>query len=1179
MVTDRLIRIPGAADTLVVHFTRPIKDTIALAVTGVRPNDETAVDTIKALVINPYFIKPNAFGVIMDKTIVVSVARADTKQPAQGLLVSWKVNGADSTIAKPLGPYSFIPAQQRTQNITAKLQDSIGNGFYLAAIAVTVGGYQQTLDSATFKSNPKLGDPLTLIIVQSDSDATPYKLFVIGGNWRDSSELRPFKARDTIRLNRAIADINPIADTVFTIDSSGLISDTVVIKAQVTYALPSVLFVSDSLIVSLKDSTRPITLDPKSTGAKFIWVLDTLKPDTTDFPSYIKPLQDTFPHVLTVKGMDQFGYVGLSASIKIRAQRFRYAIEPIVFPMYPKVNTWTTWIAAVNDTALARQNNARFHWTISQTNYDSILITGADSSILKLRWSSAVSNTISVSAMDDSNNTSPSYLQNIFVRRFGPSIKITTTKPLNAKTTDLIRITASAIDSNIDGTVTNSTIKRIIWQRDDNSVKDSTADTAWQIASISPDTFEVYAWAQDTDGFLSQPDSIQIMVRAYRPYIQPLMANSTVYIKSSVGFKVSGHVSDPTAVMAKYLWDFDGNGAWDDSSATDSITHSFSNPGKTMVIVKCRDNNNMESIPDTFFVTVSTGAPQRPAMKPDTVWIVDNTVYTITSKAMNPNAVLKQWVVRWDTGGLWETDTAAAIRHAYLSAGLKQVTYYVKDNNGISSDTVKDTVMVLPGAPWVASITIDSALSKIFINTTLHFTVHGFDPNGQIDSIKVSWTGSASAFTQTLPASSNAATFAHAFIASGPDTLRFRVIDNDGLPADTVFPIFVRKGKPVITSITPDSVIFINDARRFFISTYDTNGTVDSIKIDNGSGAFGLFVKTTGNLDTLKRTFGLLQAGTRTIRVIAKDNDGLLSDTARDTVTVRLGTPVVDSMQVPATIWINDTNTYQIVAHDTNGTIVKYYFDWTNSGTWQDSSTTGSAQGHFNAAGADSVRFGVMDNDTLLTISKKKIMVHLGVPRVWNPGGDTMFVVTPTVGNYNLHISAFDTNGTFSQFYWSAASPYDTTSAIKTDSVMSQYISTNDINLGYKMAVFGKDDDGNMAGDTFWLYPDAPPPAPTINAVAGTDSVTIYWLGKDVKDGNMTQYRVLLHNNSEPDSTMAADILSNWKSGYRLSNLLQFDFMLKVKVAHSVNLYYYQVQARDARGSVTSSTTGHTFSY
>ena len=665
---------------------------------------------------------------------------------------------------------------------------------------------------------------------------------------------------------------------------------------------------------------------------------------------------------------------------------------------------------------------------------------------------------------------------------------------------------------------------------------------------------------------------------------------------------------------------------------------------------------------------------------PDSVWIDDDTLYTITAQA-NPTTTLKKWVVRWDTTkalSAWDTLVADTVSYNYTGSGLKHITYFVVDGNGTRSDTVNKTVLVRLGAPTIRSITLDSASSKIFINDSLHFTVQGFDTNGVIDSMKVSWMGDTNFSTVNKTIQSNTSVFANAFATSGAKQIRFRVYDNDGLSADTVIPIFVRQGKPVIssvttdvplagifrdkpvnftvngqdtngnivslkvawngdtafspaisatansgvfnntftaagtktvrfrvydndglsadttisfpvhqgkpvvTSITPDSIIFINDSRKFTIATFDSNGTVDSIKIDNGSGTFGLFVKTTGNLDTLKRAFGRLEAGTRIVRAIAKDNDGLLSDTARDTVTVRLGTPVIDSMQVPATIWINDTNTYQIAAHDTNGTIVKYYFDWTNSGTWQDSGTSASKLGgHFKTAGADSIRFGVMDNDTLLTISKKKIMVHLGVPHVWNQSGDTMFVVTPNVGNYNLHISASDTNGTFSQFYWSAASPWDTTNATKSDSNLSQYISTNDINLGYKMAVFGKDDDGNVSGDTFWLYPDAPPPAPTINAVVGTDSITIYWLGKDAKDLNQTQYRVLLHDGSEPDSSVPADILSNWKAGYRVSDDSGYDYMYRFKLTANTpkHLKYYQVHARDARGSISPSTTGHTFSY
>jgi hypothetical protein len=176
-----------------------------------------------------------------------------------------------------------------------------------------------------------------------------------------------------------------------------------------------------------------------------------------------------------------------------------------------------------------------------------------------------------------------------------------------------------------------------------------------------------------------------------------------------------------------------------------------------------------------------------------------------------------------------------------------------------------------------------------------------------------------------------------------------------------------------------------------------------------------------------------------------------------------------------------------------------------------------------------------------------------------------------------------DSNGTIPNYYWDYYGPnFDTLDGgiIKNSTPFDTLqVLPPSMNNAMKMAVFGKDDDGNVAGDTFWLFPDAPPPAPTLHDAETVDSVTIYWKGKDVKDGDQTQYRVLVHNNNEPDSAIPADILSNWKSGYLASDLSQYDYMFKFKVAHSANLYYYQVHARDARGSITSSTTGHTFSY
>ena len=1023
----------GAVDTLVIHFTRPVKDTILL-IEGVRPNNETVGDTIRAKVANPYFIAPNASAVVMGDIIIVSVARSDNNQITQKLWVSWRVNG-DSSVAKPLGPYSFTPKQQRTQKITAKLQDSTGRGFFLdTQFVAVVGGYKQILDSVSLFA-VKLGYPLTLSITQTDLDSSRFRVFVISGNgvWRDTSAFYDFKGSDTITLKRAVIDTNPQIDTVYTMDSSGLKSNPKVVFAPVIYTLPVDSFASDSLIVSVNDST-PITLAPQSTGAKFIWVLDSnvQKADTTASPTFVLYLTDVAQHVLKVTGVDQYGYAGTPASIHVHAQQFAYAVLPVVFPTQVKINTWTTWTVSVNDTASARRNNARFHWRITPANYDSIRITGADSGTLRLHWDSVAVAAISVMAIDNSKDSSAWYFPpgNIFVRRFAPSIKITNPRPMSVKTTEAIKVTASAIDSNIDGTVTSSTIQKVLWQRAGKApAKDSTNDTVWQITSINPDTFEVYVWARDTGGTLSQPDSIQIMVKAYRPYILPLMKNDTVFLNFPALFTAFGNVSDSTAKIAEYLWSFGGNGTWTDSSTTNTITHSFSTSGRTTVIVKCRDNKNQESVPDTFYVTVNIEPPARPVMKPDTVWIDDDTLYTITSQAMNPGARLSQFVVQWVAGGQWETDTTATMRHAYTSAGSKQITFYVKDNNGTSSDTVSKTVIVRLGTPTIMSISADTALTKIFINDTIRFTVFGYDTNGQIDSMKVAWNGDTNFNVVNKNIQGNMSVFKNVFATSGTKQIRFRVYDDDGLSADTVIAITVRLGKPVIASIatdismaqifvdqpikftvngqdtngsivgakvswnndttafsamamangvgtlqntftlsqagtkkilfrvidndglstdsvltvsvhtgrpvvmsiTPDSIIFINDARKFTIAAFDSNGTVDSVKIDNGSGTFGLFLKTSNGSYLLNDTFARSQAGNRTIRVIAKDNDGLLSDTAKLAVTVRLAAPVMDRIAIDTTgnnLFVRDNRKYSVSAHDTNGFVRKIYFNW-----------------------------------------------------------------------------------------------------------------------------------------------------------------------------------------------------------------------------------------------------------
>ena len=557
----------GPKDTLVVHATRPVKDT-TLFVSGVRPNNETVVDSVPPVVAtNPYIIKPNANAVVVGDTIFASIGRFDGQPVLQSLFAIWYDNGSKRPFQSASIPDTIMNASKGLHLIDARLQDSRGNGFTLAMDTVKAGGFRQALDSAVLLT-VKLGSPLIVAITQTDSDASPFRLYVTSSNGRRDSSgaaFRPFKVIDTIQLVTTIPDTATLIDTVFTVDSSGLVSRKIAIKALVLFVSPKVAFVNDSMIVQFQDSTA-ITLAPGSTGAKFIWVLDTTasKPDTTILPTFMLFLNDsTQVHSLKVTAVDQYGIAGTPATLYVSARTFYYKLNALTFPTQPKVNTWAMSTVSAGDTALARKNNARFHWAFTPRNYDSLQALGPDSSTLKLLWSSVTSATISVNVIDSQNNTSAVYSQNIAVRRYGPSIKITNPPPLSGNTTAPVKITVSAIDTNVDGTLTNTTISKILWQRTGkNPAIDSSSDSSWQIPSTNiPDTFTVYARARDVDGNLSQPDSIQVFVKAYLPYILPRMNDVSWFIDTAVQFTAYGNVSNPAASITKYLWSFSGSGA------------------------------------------------------------------------------------------------------------------------------------------------------------------------------------------------------------------------------------------------------------------------------------------------------------------------------------------------------------------------------------------------------------------------------------------------------------------------------------------------------------------------------------------------------------------------------------------------------------------------------------------
>ena len=202
------------------------------------------------------------------------------------------------------------------------------------------------------------------------------------------------------------------------------------------------------------------------------------------------------------------------------------------------------------------------------------------------------------------------------------------------------------------------------------------------------------------------------------------------------------------------------------------------------------------------------------------------------------------------------------------------------------------------------------------------------------------------------------------------------------------------------------------------------------------------------------------------------------------------------------------------------------------------------------------------------------VVVRLAAPVLWGDvhaaTGDTTWVI---INNgygipYNVHINSFDTNGTISRYYWSEAGSFDSNSATKTnDSLYLRLIGINDVNHAFPIWAYGRDDDGLMRGGKFVVFADSAPPAPIFTVDKPTGQIRIGWIGKDVKDGNGTMFKILLKQGSAPSSS---DILIDFTSGTSLSpGLNGYDFSYTFTPSGGNGTYYYQVIAKDARGSTS----------
>jgi phosphohistidine swiveling domain-containing protein len=371
-----------------------------------------------------------------------------------------------------------------------------------------------------------------------------------------------------------------------------------------------------------------------------------------------------------------------------------------------------------------------------------------------------------------------------------------------------------------------------------------------------------------------------------------------------------------------------------------------------------------------------------------------NDSLTITATATDNGSIVRYL---WSRNGTTYVDstTADSFRVAWPGIGRKVVRVKVRDNDRLLSLPDSCVVQVTQSIPVVTAMKD----SSIDINDSLTVTASATD-NGSI--VRYLWSRNGTTYADSTTTGS----FNVAWSSGGWKVVRVMARDNDGLLSlPDSCGVMVTQSVPVVTAMK-DSSVDINDSLTVTATATDNGSISRYIWSRNGT----TYVDTTV-VCSLKVAWASI--GRKVVRVMAIDNDSLLSLPDSCVVLVTQTLPVVTAMN-DTFVYINDSLTVTAAGTD-NGSIVRYL--WSRNGTtYVDSTTTGS----FNVAwkltdtGRKVVRVRVRDNDGLLsTPDSCVVQVRAGIPVVTAMNDISIYIKD------SLSVTAVVTdNGNILKYIW-----------------------------------------------------------------------------------------------------------------------------------------------------------------
>lgn len=254
-----------------------------------------------------------------------------------------------------------------------------------------------------------------------------------------------------------------------------------------------------------------------------------------------------------------------------------------------------------------------------------------------------------------------------------------------------------------------------------------------------------------------------------------------------ITFDASASTDDGTIVQ--YAWDWDGDGVYDDSTASPTFQKTFADDYSATAVLRVTDNEDMVAT-QSFSITVNNVNPS--VSVTGATPVNEGTEVSFTATVTDPGADTQ--TVSWDFGD-GTSASGTNVTHTFTDNGFFTVTATATDDDGgTGSGTFSITVLnVAPtadaGGPYVG-----------VRNEPVTLTGSATDPSSD-DTITYAWD-----LDDNGTYEKNGKQVTVTYSELGTYTVRLRATDDDGDSSTDTAEITVGTGAPV-TSAIPDQQV------------------------------------------------------------------------------------------------------------------------------------------------------------------------------------------------------------------------------------------------------------------------------------------------------------------------------------------------------------------------------------